>query len=133
MTENMSFWDEHTPDIRREFSSLQLHISQAHFSEVRVNADILFMAWKVADEGDLNAQAEQWGCAHGVSVMEARRVKDVFWKQRTKFSRREWWNVKCLCTAETALWDDSPTDVLDHSGMWFDDVSMAPPSRAAWD
>jgi hypothetical protein len=124
MTEHTAFWNEHTPDIRREFSYLQLYLSRPVYANVQVNADILFMAWKAGAAFNNSAMAELWACAAGVSIPEAQRVKDIFRKEQTKFPLCGWWNVQCLSTAETALWDDSPTDALDATGMWFDEPSM---------
>jgi hypothetical protein len=131
MTEHTSFWNECTSDIPRVFSALQLYLCRPTYTSIQLNANITFMSWKISDVGDINSQAEQWGCARGVSAVEAEQVKQIFWSQRSKFNVG-WWNVRCLCTAETALWDDSTTDVLDATGMWFDDARMPPPSRAAW-
>jgi hypothetical protein len=127
---NAVAWNRWKFHIDSEFGALACALNTPSFQGVEVDADICFLSFQAdVSSGDTSSLAELWACKGGFSQEDGRDLESVFHGLRGRFKGSQPWSVRCICTADTAVWDDSPSDILDSVGLWFDHQAMPPPIR----
>jgi hypothetical protein len=131
MTEGVLAWESEYREIHREFSILELYICQSHLATISVRGNMLFLSWELGRTGDVMTLAEQWGSQRGFSAIEAECVETYLRARQPKY-HAGCWRARCLCTAETAVWNNTVTDILQDNGLWFDPPTMPLIPVAPW-
>jgi hypothetical protein len=128
MSQGVLDWESKYCEIHREFAILELYICQSHLSTISVQGDMFFLSWELASTGDMMNLAEQWGSERGFSSIEAECAERYLCERQPKFHSGNW-RARCLCTAETAVWNETVTDILQGNGLWFDPPTLHPITR----